>query len=270
MIHPVVRPAPHAGTWYPETRTEIESFMQPGLKKRKAVAVVCPHAGWIYSGKVAGEVFSSVLPADRYVLVGPNHRGAGPAVSIYAEGSWETPLGILGVDAPLARAISAGAGGIVQPDTLAHREEHSLEVQLPFIKLANPHARIVPISLFDYRLHTCRTLGDAIARAVSAHDNDGSTLLVASTDMSHYISAEEAQEADRPAIDRILHLDPAGLLKAVEDNEITMCGSGPTAAVLFAALALGARQASLVRYTNSGATTGDNDQVVAYAGFVIS
>jgi len=264
----IVRPALHAGTWYPNDRKAIEEFVQTDRERQKAVAVVCPHAGWTYSGKVAGEVFSSVEPADLYVLIGPNHRGTGAAISVFPEGSWQTPLGNLDVDRDIAAAIIEYSG-IAQPDTAAHIEEHSLEVELPFVKYFSPNALIVPVALADYRLRVCRNLGESVARAITADKRALKILLVASTDMSHYIPAEDAKKVDALAIDRILRLDPSGLLKTVSDNDISMCGSGPTAAVLFAARALGAKTATLVRYTSSGEVTGDNDQVVAYAGIII-
>jgi MEMO1 family protein len=264
----IKRPAIYQGTWYPSDKDEIAGYMIPDAPKRKVIAAVCPHAGWVYSGKVAGEVYSRMEPAPLYILIGPNHRGAGAYVSVFPEGSWETPLGNLPVNAEVARDIVRHAEGI-QPEMLAHQEEHSLEVQLPFIKVISPRAEIVPISLLDYRPDICRELGDAIARAVEERGFREKAVLIASTDMSHYVPAEQARKMDSLAMDRILHMDPQGLLRVVADHDITMCGSGPTAAVLWAAKALGAKKAELVRYATSGDVTGDNEQVVSYAGFVV-
>jgi AmmeMemoRadiSam system protein B len=265
----MIRKAIYAGTWYPDKKKEIEAYLSTELKRRKAIAVVCPHAGWTYSGKVAGEVYSQVEPAALYVLVGPNHRGVGAAVSIYPDDAWETPLGNLPVEHAVVGAIIKNSKGLAQPDTIAHLEEHSLEVQMPFIKYFSSDAKIVPISLADYRPEACRRLGTAIADAVKKSPYAQRTLLVASTDMSHYVSAAAAKEVDTMAIETIIGLDPDGLLKTVVEKDISMCGSGPTAVVLWAAKDLGAQSARLIRYTSSGAVTGDNDEVVAYAGIII-
>lgn len=264
------RKALYAGSWYPTKKNEIRTYITAGAQQQKAIAAVCPHAGWIYSGKVAGEVLSQVIPAELYIMIGPNHRGIGSPVAVYPSGSWETPLGSLPVEESVAEAIVVNSAGFARPDVIAHAEEHSLEVQAPFIKYLSPQAKIVPISLADYRPEVCRNLGAAVAKAVRSGAYAQSTLLLASTDMSHYIPAEQAKEVDSLAIDKIEHLDPAGLLKTVFENDISMCGSGPTAVALYAARELGATAARLVRYATSGDVTGDQDEVVAYAGLIVT
>lgn len=263
----MIRQAIHAGSWYPGSKKDIEGFLDPGAKKIPAVGCVVPHAGWVYSGKTAGGVFSRMEPAKLYVLLGPNHTGMGVPVSVFPKGEWETPLGPLSVEENVARAIIENFPE-AEEDTIAHRQEHSLEVQLPFLKYFSPEAKIVPIALADYRPPVMRALGEAIAKAVK--DAGVSAVLVASSDMSHYISAAEAKKLDGLAIEKMLALDPEGLLETVSENDISMCGSGPAAAVMRAANLLGAKKASLVRYTNSGETTGDYDEVVGYAGILIS
>jgi len=262
----MIRPALYAGTWYPSIRKEIEKYVASAAKKLEVIAAVCPHAGWIYSGMTAGKVFSRIEPASLYVLIGPNHRSAGAPVSVYPEGSWQTPLGPLEVDEDIAASIIAGSS-YAEAGALAHEAEHSLEVQMPFIKLTSPSAKIVPISMYDYSLETCRDLGIAISKAVSLRT--GSTVIIASSDMSHYVPAETARQADTAAIEKILALDPGGLLSVVEQQGITMCGSGPVAAALWAAKDMGATGAELVGYTNSGEATGDDSEVVGYAGLII-
>jgi len=258
-----------AGSWYPTTKKEIEKFINLDVPTKKALGAMCPHAGWVYSGRCAGMVYSRMKPVGLYVIIGPNHSGLGAPVSIYFQGEWDTPLGPLTVDNIFAKEILTRCGLAVS-DTLAHKQEHSIEVQLPFIKRFSPVAKILPISLGDYNPLTCQKLGLAIAGALKAQHKETDSLVIASSDMSHYLPAAAAEAADKPALERILNLDPAGLLHVVSRNNISMCGSGPVAVMLHAAIALGARSAELVNYTNSGASSGDYTQVVSYAGITIS
>ena len=265
----MLRPAIHSGTWYPSKKSELMKYLDPAAKKTRAIAAVCPHAGWIYSGKTAGQVFSMAEPADIYVVIGPNHRGEGSPVSVYPEGTWETPLGELEIDAETASSIIDNSE-VAAADPSAHLQEHSLEVQMPFIKLSNPSGKIVPICMYDYGANTCMDLGRAVSNAVKKKSGNKKFLIVASTDMSHYVSASYAKEIDAMAIEKILNLDPAGLLRTVVEKRMSMCGSGPVAAALWAAKELGASGAKLVNYSNSGEATGDYNEVVGYAGLIIS
>jgi AmmeMemoRadiSam system protein B len=265
----MIRKAIYAGTWYPDTKAEILKFLNPKTKPARALGCLCPHAGWIYSGKVAGLVYSLIQPAELYILIGPNHTGAGAAVSVFPEGEWETPLGNLEVDEKVAASITKAFPKAVL-DTEAHLNEHSIEVQLPFIKLLNAKAKIVPICLGDYSTETCKRLASAIFKTIEADKLSAKTLLVASSDMSHYVSADEAKTKDNMAIKNILDLDAAGLLETVRKNDISMCGSGPASVVISATNELGAKKAALVSYTNSGYVSGDFGQVVAYAGIIIT
>ncbi|MBN1823220.1 MAG: AmmeMemoRadiSam system protein B [Endomicrobiales bacterium] len=262
----MIRKSICAGTWYPLQRRDIESYVNVNAKKRNALAAVCPHAGWVYSGKTAGEVFSLLKPASTFVLIGPNHRGTGSPVGLYPEGEWETPLGNLEVDKTVTDAIIHNSK-FAKRDASSHAQEHSIEVQLPFVKMNNPSARIVPIALGDYRPQVLSDLGNAIYQALS---NVKGALIVASSDMSHYVSAETAKTLDMLAIEKVLNLDPEGLLETVDSMSISMCGAGPVAAAIIASKMLGAKKAELIRYTNSGAVTGDNEEVVGYAGILIS
>jgi len=254
---------------YSALMDQVERFLVPRAKKIKALGIVSPHAGLVYSGSVAGAVYSSIELPGTFILIGPNHTGLGEPVSLMAKGEWETPLGTVRIDEGLAAAILSRSR-LVREDTLAHLKEHSLEVQLPFIQYLKKEFTIVPIQMMDTRLETCLALGNAVAEAVREQTKKTGVLIVASSDMSHYISAEAAKKKDHKAIQRILDLDAQGLYYTVRDEDITMCGYGPAVAMLTACKALGAKKAELIKYTNSGEVSGDYDQVVGYAGIVVS
>jgi AmmeMemoRadiSam system protein B len=262
------RKAAVAGQFYPgssaELRRMIDRMVVPQAPKENAVAVIAPHAGFIYSGTVAGAVYSSVAIPATCVILAPAHRPIRPLFAIMSEGSWETPFGAVPIEGGLAADIQRRCR-LVQVDAAAHAQEHSLEVQLPFLQYFRADFSLVPVNV-SYRasVEDLEALGEAMAEAV--RESGTETLLVASTDMSHYISAAEAREKDFRAIDRILALDAPGLVDVVREENISMCGVLPTAAVLVAAKALGARRAELVRYATSGEVTGDEREVVAYAG----
>ena len=256
----------------------ITAVRSTGQGKRLAIeadfaldqtGIVSPHAGLMYSGSVAGAVYSSIELPDTFVLIGPNHTGLGAPVSLMTKGEWETPLGRVRIDEELAARILAGSR-LISEDPLAHLREHSLEVQLPFIQYFKKDFTIVPIQMMDTRLETCVALGTAVAEAVRERGKEPGVLIVASSDMSHYVPAETAKQKDHRAIKRILDLDEAGLYRTVRDEGITMCGYGPAVAMLAACKALGATRAELIKYTNSGEVSGDYDQVVGYAGVVVS
>lgn len=265
----MIRKAIYAGTWYPALRSEIEKYLEKKNKTEQVKAVISPHAGWMYSGKIAGQVFSTIKPVENYIVIGPNHRGMGNTVSIFSEGSWETPLGPLKINSDIAKSLVTKSGKLIKPDPLAHANEHSLEVQMPFIKYFSPSAKIVPIALFDYTPETCRQIGESISETLKELNLQDNTVLVASNDMSHFVSSSHAKKADNMAIEKINNLDPDGLLETVKENDISMCGSGPIACVLWAAKLLGATKTELIKYGTSGDVTGDNNEVVAYAGMII-
>jgi AmmeMemoRadiSam system protein B len=271
--HPAV-----AGYFYkgsPEAlKKQVGEFVTPSVRK-KAIGIVAPHAGLIYSGPVAGALYSSIELPDTIVLIGPNHTGLGAPVSVMAKGVWETPLGKVAIDERLTASIISGSTRI-QEDELAHLNEHSLEVQLPFIQYFKSNFKIVPIQMLDTRLETCQDLGKSVASAiigregeVKGTDESSSVLIVASSDMTHYEKASAAKEKDFKAIQEILKLDPQGLYRVVRGFGITMCGFGPAVAMLTAAQLLGATKAELVKYANSGEVSGDYDQVVGYAGIIV-
>lgn len=272
----MVRKAICAGTWYPKEKKEIEKYLDLKAKKEKVIACVCPHAGWIYSGKVAGAVYSKIdltgIDEPIFILIGPNHTGLGEPASIMLSGEWQLPLGNIKIAQELASSILENSE-ILEDDPDAHLQEHSIEVQLPFIQYFFPEVLIVPIALSDYRLSTCQDIGEAIAKAIQQFHHStipiSNITLVASTDMTHYEPQKIAERKDKLAIDKILSLDPEGLLETVRKEDISMCGSGPTATVIYAAKKLGAKSAELIFYQTSGDITGDYSAVVSYAGLII-
>lgn len=268
------RRASVAGSFYPGRASELRALVlelmaaKKGAARLRALAVVSPHAGYVYSGGVAGAVFSSVEIPATCVILGPAHREIGPRFAIQKAGSWETPLGEVPIDDVLSGLIMDNCPE-VKDDPAAHRLEHSLEVQVPFLQVARPDVSIVPICVsYEARYEDLDALGRALAAATAGSGREA--LIVASTDMSHYISRARAADLDRLAIDRVLDLDPRGLYDVVERRGITMCGVRPTTAVLVAALGRGASRAALVRYATSGDVTGDDREVVGYAGLTIA
>lgn len=265
-----VREAAVAGQFYPGSRAAVERTVKelvgPG-PTRRALGVMVPHAGYMYSGRVAGEVFGAVELPHTFVIIGPNHTGLGSTASIMASGVWRLPGGDAVIDGELAKSILTQSSGLAADDR-AHIFEHSIEVQLPFLQYLVGEVNFVPISLMLTGVEACREIGRAVASAVRAVSEP--VLVVASSDMTHYESQVEAQQKDRLAIDRLLALDPEGLLETVMKNHISMCGVAPAATMLFACRELGATSAQLIRYETSGDVTGDYNQVVGYAGVVVS
>lgn len=248
-------------------REQVSNFLQQKLEPQQAIGIMVPHAGYVYSGAIAGQTFGRVQVPDRVVLLGPNHTGYGAKQSVYPGGSWQTPLGDIPIDSCLAEQIIAGCGEATA-DELAHRYEHSLEVQVPFIQIKAPQARLVPVCLGHAPLQQLLDFGHCLGRLLAAQPEP--TLLVASSDMTHFESADSARQRDMKALERVLALDAEGLYRLVTGEGISMCGVVPTVVMLAAARELGARKGTLVRYGNSGETTGDNAEVVGYAGVVIT
>ena len=261
-----------AGRFYPgdpaalrnELRRLTAGKMPP--PEPRAIAMMVPHAGYMYSGEVAGTTYTAARMASRLVILCPNHTGLGESIALYDEGTWETPLGAAPIDAPLARAILSRCAA-ARFDALAHRGEHSLEVQLPFLQHLLGDFHFVPICVGTLHLPTLLDLGRAVAEAI-ADEAEGAVVII-SSDMSHYVPADIAERRDRLALERFLSLDPEGLHRIVVEEEISMCGIAPATAGLAAARLLRAGAARLVAYSNSGAATGDLSSVVAYAGVVV-
>lgn len=259
-----------AGQFYPAGRSALEALvgrlLNADAKPKKALAAIAPHAGYVYSGSVAGKVFACIEVPEKCIILSPNHTGHGARAAVWARGSWSIPTGMIPVDETLAGDLLARSGEL-SDDTAAHMGEHSLEVELPFLLARQPRLSIVPITLSHLGPASCIKIADAIAQAIISCRND--VLIVASTDMNHYEGQERTLAKDRLAIDRVLALDAEGLIAACGENRISMCGVIPTAVAILACKKLGAKKATLVAHNTSGDVSGDYDSVVGYAGFLI-
>jgi AmmeMemoRadiSam system protein B len=267
----MIRQPAVAGRFYPADPRillrEVEEYTPVAADPVQAYCVVSPHAGYMYSGHVAGAVFGAVRLPAHFILLGPNHTGAGSALGLSPASEWVTPLGRAVVDAGLKARLLAEIPPL-EEDAASHLREHSLEVQLPFLQARVRDLRFAAICVGTTRYDDLTALGDGIARVVRSWPEP--VLIVASSDMTHYESAEEAREKDALAIERVGALDPAGLYRVVLQKDISMCGFAPTVAALIAARGLGASSGRLIRYSNSGEVSRDFDRVVGYAGMAVT
>lgn len=258
-----------AGQFYPGDEDALEravdGLMPRAASREKARALISPHAGYIYSGEVAGAVWSSVEVPRDVILIGPNHTGLGRMVSVMAEGTWQTPAGDVEVNPDLADLLLENP--LYSNDDDAHLHEHSLEVQLPFLLAARGDARIVPVTVMHATADETEELGKTLARAVRDYPRE--VLIAVSSDMNHYEPDDVTRKKDQEAIDRVLELDARGLLEVTARKNITMCGVLPTAIAIYACRELGSEKARLVKYATSADASGDFSQVVGYAGIVI-
>jgi len=259
-----------AGRFYPGERAalleEVESYLSPSQAATPALGCIAPHAGYIYSGPVAGAVYANIEVPERCVILCPNHTGRGRPLAIMSTGAWETPLGSLQIDSGLANSLKAEFP-LITEDSDAHRGEHAVEVQLPFLQQKQPHLTFVPIALGTSRFEVLEKLGESLGNAVGRQNEP--VLIIASSDMNHYESDAVTRVKDHRAIDRILQLDARGLYEVVTRQDVSMCGFGPAIAMLTAAKRLGATSAELIRYATSGDVSGDREMVVGYAGVVV-
>jgi AmmeMemoRadiSam system protein B len=261
-----------AGRFYPDDpatlRAAVDSFLAVGGegKKIRARACLVPHAGYVYSGSVAGAVYRRMEIPSRVILLGPRHYPRGAPLAVLSDGAWQTPLGMAPIDHPLAEKI-ARAFPLLREDAVAHSTEHSLEVQLPFLQRLAPSFAFVPIVIGPAQWEELEGLGHALAGVIAAEREP--VLLIASSDMNHYESDAVTRAKDYKAIDQILALEPRKLFDTVRDENISMCGYAATVAALIAACDSGATRAELVRYATSGEVNGDLQEVVGYAGIVI-
>jgi AmmeMemoRadiSam system protein B len=268
LRHPAV-----AGRFYPDDlddlRSEVGDYLSQSSTKQhpvRALGCIAPHAGYMYSGHVAGAVFERVEIPARCIVLCPNHTGVGRALAIMSAGAWQTPLGDVPIDTGLAAALKERFPAL-QEDSTAHRAEHGVEVELPFLLSRQTELRFVPIAIGTGQFETLEQLGKALADVIAAQNDP--ILIVASSDMNHYESDVVTRVKDHRAIERILTLDPRGLYDVVTQQDISMCGFGPAVAMLTAARQLGAKSAELVKYATSGDVSGDRNTVVGYAGIVV-
>ncbi|MGO8985058.1 MAG: AmmeMemoRadiSam system protein B [Terriglobales bacterium] len=269
-----------AGRFYPgradELLREVSEYTSPAetsaaSARISAIGCVAPHAGYMYSGGVAGAVYSRLEIPEHCVILCPNHTGKGRPLAVMVNTTWQTPLGDVAADAELGTRL-LDRFPFLREDSAAHRSEHAVEVQLPFLQALRPEVKIVPIAVGTSDFEVLRGLGEALAEVISGLKDarQGRVLIVASSDMNHYESDAITRVKDHKAIDRVLALDARGLWEVVMKEEISMCGLGPTVAMLTAAKLLGATSATLVKYATSGDVTGDYGAVVGYVGIIVN
>jgi len=273
LRHPAV-----AGRFYPRDRDtlleELEFYLSPAASAAPALGCVVPHAGYMYSGGVAGAVFAKIDVPQRCIVLCPNHTGMGRPLAIMSEGAWETPLGTVSIDSALAGALKQRCE-LLSENEAAHHNEHAIEVELPFLQARRSEFRFVPIALGTSQFEVLEKLGEALAEVVKERatevvkEKEEKPLIVASSDMNHYENDRITRVKDHKAIERLLALDPRGLYDVVRNEDISMCGFGPAVVMLTAAKLLGATSAELVKYATSGDVSGDREMVVGYAGVVV-
>jgi AmmeMemoRadiSam system protein B len=256
-----------AGQFYPGSGAELEHQLDGMLHTEKEITclgAVVPHAGYIYSGQVAAEVYSRLPKAETYVIIGPNHHGLGSPVALSRE-SWRTPLGVVEPDLELADALS---GSIIDHDETAHLHEHSIEVQIPFLQKRFQGFKILPILMGLQDEQTAVEIGQELSRAIKKLNR--SCIVIASSDFTHYEPQETARKVDAKLLEAILNMDVPELYERVYRYDATACGYGPIAATITATAALGAKAGQLLAYATSGDVSGDYSQVVGYAAIAFS
>jgi MEMO1 family protein len=271
-----VRTPAVAGRFYPGRADEllrtVRGYTSAGESPAtiSAIGCVAPHAGYIYSGPVAGALYSRLSIPRRCVILCPNHTGKGVPLAIMASTSWQTPLGEVKADCSTADQLLHRFPSL-REDSAAHRAEHAIEVQLPFLQAQQPELQIVPIALGTSDFDVLRGLGEALADVIAGQEEDAEEkiLIVASSDMNHYEPDAITRIKDRKAIDCVLALDARSLWEVVMSEDISMCGFGPAVTMLTAAKLLGASSATLVKYETSGDVSGDYNSVVGYAGIIV-
>jgi MEMO1 family protein len=261
-----------AGRFYPANSEELTALVrecakpQPDAKPQHVKACLMPHAGYVFSGHVAGAVFARITLPKRIVILGVRHFPRGESLAINTSGAWRTPLGDAPIDEALAAALKKDCP-ILREDRVAHATEHSLEVQLPFLQVLSPGFSFAPIALGTVRFDDLVAVGEALARILAANPE---VLLLTTSDLNHYENDATTRLKDKKAIDEILALNPRGLYDVCRNEDISMCGLGPAVAMLTALRALAAKQAELVCHATSAEVSGDTSSVVGYAGFIFS
>ncbi|QUC64220.1 MEMO1 family protein [Nitrosopumilus sp. K4] len=269
-----------AGMFYPGEKNELkqsikESFLHkfgpgkfpPSNDRKKIFGIICPHAGYMYSGPIACQSFyaiSSDIP-ELFIIIGPNHWGVGSNVATMKDCKWETPLGQVEVDSDTAEKISK-ITNIIEIDSFAHSREHSLEVQIPFLQEMASNFKIVPISLIDQRKDVSIEIGKSIAKIAK----EKKTMIVGSSDFTHYEPNEFAHEQDLALIEPILELDVDRFYEILQERNVSACGYGAIASTMVACKELGATKGELLKYATSGDITGDKSSVVGYGSIIFT
>jgi hypothetical protein len=265
-----VREAAVAGQFYPRSKAEllneIKGFLGRESERVRALGVIAPHAGYVYSGAVAGSVYARIEVPRKVIVLCPNHTGLGAPLAITSAGSFRTPLGDAQIDQELAGALKDGFS-LLREDAAAQIREHAVEVQLPFLQAVREDLTFVPITVGTAQFEVLTALGVVMSKVIAECGEP--VLMVASSDMNHYEDDAETRVKDALAIEQVLGLQPKGLFQTVRGQNISMCGVGPAVAMLTAAVRLGARSAELVKYATSGDVSGDREHVVGYAGIVV-
>lgn len=269
MREPVV-----AGQFYPaaaeDLKNNLESLTGRPSKPEEIKAMVMPHAGYVYSGRVAAATMASANLKSRYIILGPNHTGMGSEFSLACQEDWRTPLGRAKVDGELGQALLAGSK-IFKEDKSSHTFEHSIEVILPFLQfLLADGFSFLPIIIRSTQLYKLKIAGQELAMAIRKSPEAAQIIIIASSDMTHFESQESANIKDKEAIDAVLKLDADGLYRKVRELDISMCGFAPVIIMLTAVKLLGARQGRLIKYETSAEASGDYSSVVGYAGIIIN
>jgi AmmeMemoRadiSam system protein B len=262
-----------AGRFYPSNPSQLTALIQKyssieaGPPRMAVKACLVPHAGYIYSGHVAGAVLARIKLPEKIIVLGVRHHPRGEPAAILSNGAWRTPLGDAPIDEPLAEALKT-ACLLLREDSVAHGVEHSLEVQLPFLQVLAPGFAFVPVALGTARFESLVSIGEAIARVLAASNEN--VLLLTTSDLNHYEDDTTTRIKDRKAIEQMLVLDPRGLYDTCRHQEISMCGLGPAVAMLTALNGMGASKSELVKYATSADVSGDGSAVVGYAGMIFS
>ena len=262
-----------AGRFYPSDPAELTALVHKHAKadsQTKPVrirACLVPHAGYVYSGHVAGAVFARIILPKQILILGVRHYPRGEPAAILSSGAWRTPLGDAPIDESLAGALRK-ACPLLREDSAAHSAEHSLEVQLPFLQVLVPGFTFVPVALGTLRFEELVIVGEALARVLETAKED--VLLLTTSDLNHYEDDSTTRVKDHKAIDQLLARNARGLYDACRNEDISMCGLGPAVAMLTALNALGAENSDLVKYATSADVSGDRDAVVGYAGMIFS
>ena len=264
-----------AGSWYPGNPEKLRDVIEASLERADAPApegelkaIIVPHAGYVYSGQVAAYAYRLLRHSGfkRVVMIGPSHRVRFRGASVSMQDGYRTPLGTVPVDHGFARELLKG-NDTMQWEPQAHAGEHSLEIQIPFLQTVLSDFKIVPILMGEQNYETCRSVAAIIARAMGSSQG---TLILASTDLSHFHSYQQAKALDAAFIKHVADFDAWGLAQSLASGKCEACGAGPTMTALLTARRQGANRSTILRYANSGDVTGDHSRVVGYLSAALS